>query len=418
MLRRILPWLSGLVLLVVLAEGVCRIFFATIVGRSVLFYGTPLERATVSGEGQSPLLRTLQQRQMRGVGDRNNSARLTDNQLGSYAKYHPNQARSTYDVDTGEVYPVSINTRGFRGPEVSDEKPAGVVRIVTLGASSTFGYHARDDMTYPAQLQRALNAACPSRKFEVINLGIPHLTSTQILALFAAEGVRLHPDVVTFYEGFNDANEIGNKVESAAKPRRSGYSSTRWRKRFVRWMRDRFLVAALADALVTNWTQRFSPAQIAAETERIRGILLDNFATLAQMSREEGFTPILASQQARSQLVPREKVRGITFKQEIELVSKELTERESVDRKGAALLVHAALLEAEAEWARQHGVPFADVLQALDPRRDTLVSWVHLSHEGNQIIAQQLAASILPSMCPDQARPAAASTALAHPPSE
>jgi len=55
------------------------------------------------------------------------------------------------------------------------------VRVVTLGASSTFGFHNRDDQTYPRQLENLLNQeARGSTRYEVINLGIPHLTSDEI----------------------------------------------------------------------------------------------------------------------------------------------------------------------------------------------------------------------------------------------
>lgn len=78
--------------------------------------------------------------------------------------------------------------------------------MVTLGASSTFGYYTRDDETYPHYLERYLSQrlAAGSRA-EVINLGIPHLRSEEILALFRAEGLPLDPDVVTVYLGANDS---------------------------------------------------------------------------------------------------------------------------------------------------------------------------------------------------------------------
>src|SRR3990172_2700849 len=34
-----------------------------------------------------------------------------------------------------------LNSHGFRGPEIQVEKPQGVIRIVTFGASETFGLY-------------------------------------------------------------------------------------------------------------------------------------------------------------------------------------------------------------------------------------------------------------------------------------
>ena len=41
-------------------------------------------------------------------------------------------------------------------------------------------------------------------RVEVINLGIPHLRSNHVLALFLAEALPLGPDVITYYQGSND----------------------------------------------------------------------------------------------------------------------------------------------------------------------------------------------------------------------
>lgn len=409
--KRLIFSLIAVLLVLGVAEVICRFYFAALIGRSVLFYGTPFERdAVVAGE-KSPLLGRLKQRRMRGVGDRNNTARHADNRLANYSKYHPNQDRSTYDADTGEVYRVTINSRGFRGPEFADEKAPGVTRVVTLGASSTFGYHARDDLTYPAQLQRLLDAACPGRKFEVINLGIPHLTSTQILALFAAEGLRLRPDVVTFYEGFNDANELDEDDGEGAKAERPKSAWRQVRKRVSRWARERLLLVAFVDALKTNWTNRYSPEQIAAQAEHNRRGLLDNLSQLVRLSEEEGFIPIVATQQARSLLIPREEIRGVTFEQELGVVSATLKRQGWVGRKEAAFLVYAEVLPAQRAWARRNEVTLVDLHQALDARRDILVSWVHLSHEGNRMVAESLAAAIVEKTC---TRPAHGVLSAAH----
>jgi hypothetical protein len=111
-----------------------------------------------------------------------------------------------HDPITNEAFRGSINSRGFRGGEFDESKELGVTRIVTLGSSSTFGYYDRDNETYPYYLEQKLNQRLAgTARFEVINLGIPHLRSEEILALFYAEAIPLHPDVITFYEEVNDA---------------------------------------------------------------------------------------------------------------------------------------------------------------------------------------------------------------------
>lgn len=66
----------------------------------------------------------------------------------------------------------SINNFGFRGPDISREKPAGVLRVAVLGSSEAFGQAERAGSEFPRALERELNGRDPSR-FEVVNAAIP-----------------------------------------------------------------------------------------------------------------------------------------------------------------------------------------------------------------------------------------------------
>lgn len=98
---------------------------------------------------------------------------------------------------------IRVNSLGFRGPEISLQKPPGVYRIVMVGDSCTFGL-AGDDCPYPAQLQGLL--AQPGRRFtyEVVNAGIEGYSSIYGLKLLEYRVFRLQPDMVMIYIGWND----------------------------------------------------------------------------------------------------------------------------------------------------------------------------------------------------------------------
>ena len=59
------------------------------------------------------------------------------------------------------------------------------------------------------------------------------------------------------------------------------------------------------------------------------------------------------------------------------------------------LLVHYKLMTSLESWAKDNKVPFVDIIEKLDKDRDVLVSWVHLSPRGNQMIAEAFADKIL-----------------------
>jgi len=98
---------------------------------------------------------------------------------------------------------VTINSLGFRGPEISTKKRPGVVRIVTLGGSSTFGTQVSDDEAWPRQLERRLG-----RDFEVVNLGVPGYGTVENLIQTAFVLSDLNPDIAIYYEGWNDLRNM------------------------------------------------------------------------------------------------------------------------------------------------------------------------------------------------------------------
>ena len=187
--RRIIFYVAMLIVSLLVVEAGFRAVLAFWIGPRVLFYGSRFQRQIIPAATPD-----------------NHTVMLHGNMQQGYTKFFPNELKVDHDHVTEETFKVSINSRGFRGGEINEAKKPGVTRIVTLGASSTFGYFDRDNETYPYYLEQKLNEDSRSKgRFEVINLGIPHLHSEQILTLFLAEAIPLHPDVVTFYEAVNDA---------------------------------------------------------------------------------------------------------------------------------------------------------------------------------------------------------------------
>lgn len=103
--------------------------------------------------------------------------------------------------------PVSINRQGLRGPEIGPKKP-GTFRVLALGDSFTFGVGAREEETYPAQLQRVLRSR--GIRAEVLNAGAPGFGVPDEVAWFQRWGWTLEPDVVVL------AVFVANDLQDAA----------------------------------------------------------------------------------------------------------------------------------------------------------------------------------------------------------
>ena len=72
------------------------------------------------------------------------------------------------------VYFVGTNSIGIREKrEIGKEKQPGLTRVFFLGDSYVFGYGVDYNFTIPFLLEQKLNNFYPSKKFEVINLGVP-----------------------------------------------------------------------------------------------------------------------------------------------------------------------------------------------------------------------------------------------------
>jgi len=120
-----------------------------------------------------------------------------------------------------------INSMGFRDVEHSLFKPEGVLRIVAIGDSFTWGQGADRESTYPYQLEVMLNNRTGKHpRVEVINLGIcNYFTEPERLSL-EHYGKQFKPDIVLVGFERNDVIQAGQGID-AYKVSRDGYLMTR-----------------------------------------------------------------------------------------------------------------------------------------------------------------------------------------------
>jgi lysophospholipase L1-like esterase len=110
---------------------------------------------------------------------------------------HVRDARELWRPAPGELVPWGrdvINAAGFRGPLVALEKTPGVLRIATLGDSSTFGYGVNYAECWTAQLAERLDAS--GVRAECIDAGVIGSTVRQGLERYRVRVRPYRPDVV------------------------------------------------------------------------------------------------------------------------------------------------------------------------------------------------------------------------------
>ena len=137
-----------------------------------------------------------------------------------------------------------------------------------------------------------------------------------------------------------------------------------------------------------------SAEQLQQRIEHRRQPYVDNLQRIRDACDERGILFIVATQQAQSMMFQREALKGMTYKDEVEHVRKKLDEKRQLSPREAGLVLHDQLMDAMRQWVEQTNTPLVDIIAALDQDRDVLLSWVHLSPRGNDMIAQHFAEEI------------------------
>jgi hypothetical protein len=118
-------------------------------------------------------------------------------------------------VNTGRRSLRENNARGYRDLERAPAKPAGGRRLLSLGDSFAWGAGVEFADAYPQRLERALTRR-RKEPWEVVNLALPGMKTTDHAAQLAGEGFAYQPDVVLLGYVLNDSED-----PAAAESRRA-----------------------------------------------------------------------------------------------------------------------------------------------------------------------------------------------------
>ncbi|MEO7192306.1 MAG: GDSL-type esterase/lipase family protein [Vicinamibacterales bacterium] len=116
---------------------------------------------------------------------------------------------------------VTINALGLRGETPAVPKPAGLVRVLAVGDSTTFGWGVNDNETYVVQLQARLRAARPGLPVDVVNGGVSGYDLERDKRLFQHFEPTLKPDVVLIGLLWNDLPYEAISPDGVAQPGQS-----------------------------------------------------------------------------------------------------------------------------------------------------------------------------------------------------
>jgi len=124
-------------------------------------------------------------------------------------------------ISDGEIDPnqdfetININSHGFRGTEVSIQKPENTFRIFGLGGSTMMGSGSPSDVTtITGFLQNEFDNLNLQYNIEVINAGISGAWSQTEINLIKTKLLKFNPDLFIIYDGWNDSTDDSGWTEN------------------------------------------------------------------------------------------------------------------------------------------------------------------------------------------------------------
>ena len=322
-----------------------------------------------------------------------------------YFKFPPSRVLHQYGMFS-QPTPIGIDSLGFRGADFLPTKPPNVFRVICMGESSTFGFFDRDEFTYPATLERLFRErrGKGGSQVEVINTGIPHANSDNILAMFRTELLRYQPDIITVYAGYNDAAFMMD--ENALQ------ATLRWvHAHFATYVALKRLMSYLGGPEMHSRWSRYLPSADSGQVKHQIDLHVAryerNLRAIVALAKANGIRVVFIKQPMTIDY-RREFVHNATpYHGQVADARNRLSQGSSLSGLQTTILVHSALMDVLTRLARELDIPIIDNIAIVDEHPEYFASYVHLTEQGNGALAEALyrtiggasvrAASALPS---------------------
>ena len=213
-----------------------------------------------------------------------------------YVKYGTTTVISNlyYDQKSGLNIPtpnsrtksISINSLGFRGPEIEMPKPSDRLRIGFIGASTTYCAEVSSDKKVWADIVvTELKSHFPAISIDYINGGVSGYTTQTSLVNLEKRVMPLNPDVVVIYHATNDlSQETRNLAEIAGLKKINLEKEASWLGRYsLLWQlaEKNLALISLQSTSNKNDILNFDPQEIGEDFRQ-------NLEKLVDLAYEEG----------------------------------------------------------------------------------------------------------------------------------
>jgi lysophospholipase L1-like esterase len=288
----------------------------------------------------------------------------------------------------------STNSWGFRGSDLSTQKPADVIRVICLGASTTGGSQS-DRETYPYFLQLELSRLFPRQKIEVINAGHHGTSIDDLFEILKSRVLPLDPDMVIFYESSNNIDWSEFISDTPLRCPQQDCWLTQYPAFYRALYRRSALFSLIADR--SDWRRaRPMPHRLSIDGPKTSLVHYRNvLADIAKETMAHGATIMLTSfvtvADEGLEISPKQNIR---FFDEVEKTMYPFT-------PGEVASVYSLFNQQAREVAVTLGTPFADL--ATEFPKDLQYfpyDYIHFSPEGNRMLAVLLVRHLMKDALP------------------
>ena len=213
------------------------------------------------------------------------------------------------DVSKQVTFKLTSNDRGFRGPEITPKRD-GVMRIVSFGDSSTFGWGVDLEHTYQELLVDRLAArGVPA---ESLNFGMPGFTTRHGVNVQKYDASDLDPDVVIISFGANDGRRGLVSTDAALKADETLVGAASW------WLRSlesykllRRAVFSVYDPIRTRANEDAQPIHEAVPMDAYRSNLRRMITGAERAGGRAVLVSVCASEEHRREMAAIAENRGV-----------------------------------------------------------------------------------------------------------
>ncbi|HEU5399947.1 MAG TPA: hypothetical protein VFU86_01245 [Terriglobales bacterium] len=278
-----------------------------------------------------------------------------------------------------------LNSLGFRGPEL---RPGGV-RIVCIGASETFGLYEDPGDEFPRQIERDLNQAAGTDRFQVVNTGLVGQTirtATRRIPQYVEE---IHPRFAVIYA--TPANYIWLPWVINA-PAVQNDPQPQFQLRSVDKIRDaikRFTPPGILDYLrrrdIDHEAARYGKPMDRVPDESV-SVFRSDLAVMLDDWRQQGVTPILVTHANRfgSTLTQKDREELTAWRRFYPM----LTEDGFLD-------MERRMNNATRSLAAEKNVPLVDGAAVVPHKDEYFGDAIHFTDKGASLLAGAIAQEIL-----------------------